>query len=225
MAEVKAAAVVWDGSHLGNLMISSWRYHRGHVVVQLGMEEAICNRFDSSISLIADELKPIFGLPKLGRHRGLWADREVILTRLETQEEDSLDCFIDETVMLDEALEEGVRRAYAFRWILGMPSNWTSSLWLRGNAIYSYREVRTSYDSDDPRGATLPQKCITRWFGEWSGVDRAIRMMLFGRQLAELRLQMDPIIRRLDPGQISWLNQILRRVQQRWYPSEQSCNL
>lgn len=215
----------WDGSDIGFIdpYIRKWKPYKGQTLLFLhGGFKAYANRLDEksgSISLIADELKPLFGLKKLGRHKCLIGDNPAIITKIEGQES----IFTTEKGENNPKLIPYVQKCYVYRWALGLSSNVDSSLWIRSytsgvSIVTSYLEIKYMYpeEKDKKQISRIPDVAVKKWFGnDWSKTVEIVENMFDEKSLAKVRLEVDSIIRRIDRSHVGWAQQILRRIQER----------
>lgn len=208
----------WDGSNIGAVdqHIASYRIISGRVYLYFkDGTVALANRYDNSVALICDELKPLFGLPKIGRHRCTIDNRQAIISHIACEAEHPFN-----TEMATPELITSLQRCYLFRWVLGLTQNSDAALWVRRYKsgvviVTSYRENNVAYHKKSPAGAIIPDVSMKRWFTHWDQVN-ALTSQLFGsRNLSELRFEIDAIIRRVDPKQVSWIACIMQRIQER----------
>lgn len=208
----------WNGSDLGPLeeQIENYEiYEKRTRVLFKDRSSAYANRLDDSIPLIADELKPIFGLTKIGRHRCSVGGRFALMSRIVCNDEGPLTAD-----MVTPDLVSTLQRCYLYRWALGLTNNTDAAMWYRRyksgvTIITSYRELKVGYDKTHSRGAQISCAAMKRWFKDWSVVDGAMKHIFGHRNCAELRFQIDAIVRRIDTRCVSWTGQILRRIQER----------
>lgn len=209
---------IWDGSHLGSidddLLSYEIRDSRVYVKFKQGFE-AIANRFDNSIPIIADELKPLFGLPKIGRHRCLIDNRESIISKVECKDEHPF-----ATQMAKTELVPYIQKCYVYRWILGLTQNTDTSLWIRKyksgiECVTSYRDVSVGYEKKSAQGSCIPKIAVKKWFGSWDQVNKLVQYIFANKKLCTIRFEIETIVRRIDPQQVTWISCMIQRIQER----------
>ena len=220
----------WDGSHLGPLDLSIEKHYefiQDDVIRRIlvlnpaaGGGLVHLNRFDGNIPLIADELKPLFGLPKIGRHRCTVANargvpREALISRIDGEEMP-----FKAELASDARLVACVQRCYLFRWALGLTRNSDSALWMRTyksgvTCVTSYRETKVDYEKTKCQGAVIPDSVMKRWFGDWDKVDQTARQVFGETTAAILKFNIEDIIRRYDTTYVWWAGAIVNRIFQR----------
>ncbi|CAH6418810.1 Hypothetical protein POVN_LOCUS533 [uncultured virus] len=208
----------WDGSNLGAIDEHIENYTIVDSRVRLHFRDgskAHANRFDNSVALIADELKPLFGLPKIGRHRCTITGRNAIISKIECDDESPFGT----SYATPEHLG-ALQRCYLFRWALGLTYNVDASLWMRNyrsgvSIITSYKELKVNYTNDNPLGAKIPKSAMKRWFSDWEQVTHVAEKLFSHRTMIDLRFEIDAIVRRIDKEWVSWTGQIVRRIQER----------
>ncbi len=208
----------WDGSDIGSIdeHIESFDIAYGNIYLRFkDGTRAMANRFDNSVALICDELKPLFGLPKIGRHRCTINARIAIISNVRAETEHPF-----ATSMASTVNRHNLQCCYLFRWVMGLTQNSDSALWVQrwgsgAVTVTSYREINIAYHKRTPGGATITDVAMKRWFGEWDRVN-ALAVQLFGdRNLSELRFEIERTVRRIDPKQVAWISCIVQRIQER----------
>lgn len=207
----------WDGSHVGAIddLISEHQMVGKYLVVFL--KDRTCgfiNRYDTSVPLIADELKPLFGLAKMGRHRCTVTGREAIITRYIEEEGP-----FSPGVLTSPATVLAIRRAYLFRWALGLLHNVDGSLWYRKykSGVIDVTSCRDSKIGYEKTTSIITQAVLKRWFNnDWSLVNETAHHVFGGRQIKAFLSEIGTIIRRVDPNFGWWSNAIIGRLKQRW---------
>lgn len=151
----KMTVLNWDGSNLGDLtknFISITLPEEKDAVcvlcIKIENEYINCNAWEYSgdIPLIIDEIKPLFGLKKIGRHRCEIDGEKLLISKIEVPDEKLLP-----PDKMDYSVKElnSIRRAIIFRSIFGLKSQ-TNVFWYRpGIAVISNNEQRLCFNSEN----------------------------------------------------------------------------
>jgi len=229
----------WDGSDLGEIApcIAKLDYEGtdviGIVIKSLKTIRFRIYKYEDDIPLIADELKPIFGIAKTGRHKASIYNTKVILCKSLTSE----DCTkyksgevnlteVKETLgkeFFKDNLINEIRKSFVFRWILGLKANSekTVVLTFRPTGLITsgiYRETDISLATEEKnREQTRILKYVMKdWFDNtYENVRKTLEEMIDERSTGELRDKIDKVLERFDPKYIWWAGTIARRIQDR----------
>lgn len=229
MLRLKISPFSWDGSHLG-----SFTSDIVHWIVDYGELHYCCLTVDgvSVVSLIkqskdrfpaiVDELKPIFGLRKLGTHTINLAGKLHLLTYCRLVNGQPLDEPKLSNVESTAKYKDQVQDIFAFREILGLNSSFESSIRLRddGQEIYpvSFREASSIVEKEK---TALPGTIISKWFGQTTVSTVTKRITGWSAQIdkvelvAELRKKIEGVINRIDKDFIFYSVYIVSRIQGR----------
>ena len=180
---------------------------------------------------IIDELKPVFGLPKIGTHRCICGHRNYVLCRVNANPvtgeivEDAL----LSNIAYDTKLPNGaplvtsifvaqVQELFVFRELLGVTSSFEKAVAIRvtsrqGGKHYKAYPLSFTESKMDPtqRDRVIPETVIKRWFGTTS-VDKVVSRILgindrdsLTSGLASLRTRIEQTVRRVDAQSI-WVS-------------------
>jgi hypothetical protein len=222
--------LLWDGSDIGDIseyFVSIQEPENGKIgckiVLRIDDKEIMCFawKYRNNIPLLIDELKPLFGIPKIGRHKCIIHDNELLISQCINKDENIYDPTIHHCAF--DKLEEVV----TLRYILGIVTT-GNYFWYRPKCgILLYRDVtidfhkesskmRDSYvkkyfDNDRQRVKLsmirlLKKSCVSEMANSLSPT-HLIRI----QQL--LRIKIEETIRRIDPNYIMLCVSILSRIQ------------
>lgn len=179
----------WDGSDLGEIssFITEYEQHPDKVLyiyisTNMCSVPARCYRDYGILPIILDELKPLFGIPKIGHHRANINGKPVLLSRVSSGGMLSLKQILGEKNSEPWFIEQ-VRKVYVFRWIMGMVSNFDSSIGIivsHNNclSVTSYKDTKIE-PSKMKKTNSIPQTAIKKWFdGSWNNVSLTLSQML-----------------------------------------------
>lgn len=241
----------WDGSdittYVKNCQITSGKYGRYRylkLVHTKTQQTVYCikRRITNTLSLIIDELKPIFGLSKMGTHRAYYKGDLVLLIRVESISVDfvgleSIQEFIRYERTLKESLEQQpdiisawlfrrqVQEIFAFRELLGISRSYESTIRIRTGTNFNYpisfyELSLTPYPSDSTK-QFISDKMLNKWFYDYDvSLDDTIKRMLnintdltnLTEQIMKLRDALDDVIYRIDKSMIAYSSYIIDRI-------------
>lgn len=210
--------VMWDGSYLGDLdkFITSSVNEFDLVRITFrglyyGSEKnlkAQVYKYSDNVPLIIDELKMVFGMAKVGRHVATIEGKHYLLCQ------DGLECQLSEykeLLPIDKELKHSIARCYVFRWIMGLTLNTDSSIRMRinkfGTYAHSYREVGIKYTT-----SKITSIAVKSWFVDECEVEQIVKEFVNNRPHIEIRMNIESIIRRIDPEYVWMISYILDRI-------------
>jgi hypothetical protein len=214
----------WDGSELGDISnyithtyetsTQIYYYIMGSFIITTPTYHIVTlKEYKNNIPLISDELKPLFNLPKVGRHSVTLNDKRYIMSRYYGHEFR----LEPQYIKVFPQLGNSIKLCYTFRWILGLTLSTDSSMIIRQypNALItaiSYKERNLDY-TDLKRGSKLSQKCLRQWFNDSNEeINKTVKLMINDRDLTLLRFDIDRIVRRVDKNMVWWTAFILERL-------------
>ena len=186
-------------------------------------ETCIVRNCKNSLPCVVDEIKPVFGLQKLGTQWCRQGGKTHILIKCVytkegyIKEEITLNMIDVSTVLLRLQVQE----VFAFRELLGVTCSYESSIIVREGKSGPY-----PVSFYEPNMATIDTKVIPfnvldKWF-EGSSIDIVVKRLCrihtidrIGTVLHELRSQIEDVIERVDRRAITFNTCILNRVTQR----------
>lgn len=236
----------WDGTYLGILPEGSVIIEqeiRGNKYWRLDINgfNIICiiRTITSPIPCIIDEIKVLFGIPKLGTHYARYKNNTYILIKARlflndmkqeiVQEEETLkEC--QSKSLNTEKFKEKIIRMYTFRDTVGITKTYDSSIIVRWEKM----ETEEGYIRCEPYPISfyepnvkltedyiLPQTVLNKWFDEQSP-GPVLKAMLKAYTEADLvsvvsrmRFSIARIIKNIDPDYIHLESTIIRRVSSR----------
>ena len=232
----------WDGSYLGQYTKSviDWKLETKrskYCQLNIDGEVTICEikSVKSHIPCVVDEIKPYFGLKKLGTHdlhigKTLYQIIKATLPSLGGLQEDYR---LDEIVKihggaqnLPEELISQVRKIYIFRNILGISQSFDRSIRIRleDNVMIpiSFTENKMEPDINKP----ISKVAIKKWF---DGNDMIIPDILFEMLSIDdvneieytipiIRSEIDKVIKRIDRNLVILNSLLTRNIQKYIYP-------
>jgi hypothetical protein len=199
----------WNGTAVGEIKhrITEMVDEDDRLIVTIDGQRAQLTRDLGSIALIADELKPIFQLEKIGRCAGTFCGVPIMLHRVIADERQL-------PIATDYSVDE-VKRSLIFRWCLGLVQTGEASLLVRYFKsgiirVTSYREIKYDYLQSNRWGSELSPMTLSKWFhGDF---DQSARALLAGYTLQQLRDDIIAVVDRIDPSHRFWIISILSRA-------------
>lgn len=176
--------VPWDGSDLGRYsktIIKSSGEKDLTTISLPGYAEisGTLKKWKSSFPIIADELKPLFGLMKLGTHIITIEGKKYILAKYGGPRDIVVSTLeMSHPLRSVEFIRTQVQEIFGFREILGINTSFDSHILLRdeaGNGVYypiSFCECSTSVGKEKK---CIPETAYKRWFDEKVVLSSAIR--------------------------------------------------
>jgi hypothetical protein len=239
----------WDGSDLGVIqssciigsVVSTRKRRYWHL--DIGGHRVVCSvrMCLTSFPNIIDELKVVFGLPKVGTHRCILGSKNYILSKIDIdpvngdiKEEITLDYIQPDTklangqLVADAMFVAQVQELFVFRELLGVLRVIESTVDVhivpqRNGKRYTIYPVGRNETKMDPtqRELMIPRTIMDRWFCDTSIEDVTGRLVgiqsleTLSPGLASLRTRIENVVRRVDAQSI-WISvYILERVMSR----------
>lgn len=169
--------LVWDGSDLGDITkyyidIKPPKEGTSGSVLKLktkyNVEKCLAWKYSNDIPLIVDELKPIFGLNKIGRHKCSIEGVKMIIARRENKEENIL--------KKEEGNIDQIRECIVFRHLFGIITS-SDSLWYRpGKGVISFKELTIDLNKNTSQ---INKTRVNKWFdGDYDLVTETVIILL-----------------------------------------------
>lgn len=172
---------LWDGSHIGNIEKLLYREFEGKLYFNNG-EIGLISFYKDAIPLIMDEMKPLFGLKKIGRHVCIYKKKRVMLSQYHA----------------DMQPGELTDRIALYRYVFALPRLNKSSLRNIGGESTSIKETKIDYTKkyDYKQHDT-----------NWEGMRE-----IANRLCVLIRFNMEDIIRRIDSEYIWIISFAMTRI-------------
>ena len=203
----------WDGSNLGDItdnVVSYISNDTGNFIILKDGTASRIHMFENSIPLIADELKILFGITKIGRHRAIYKNKDFLLSKIE-----GIECNF---VYVEGVQIEDIQKTFIFRTCLGLTARGEYPLYIRQYksgiiSVTSFLDTNISYEEYKILGSKLSCNMITKWFGSPSKINLLINKMFTINDLFPLRCKIEQIIKRIDNSYCWWTMAIIGRIQ------------
>lgn len=222
----------WDGSYLGQVERKDIEWElktkRGkYFKIKIDGNDITCQFKTSKTALpcIIDELKPLFGLEKLGTHYVKINTTKYILIRTKLfvdmggiEEDYGLNELVKNKEVFDEDFIKKVQKIYIFRNILNVSSTFDRSIRVRfdeNEKMYplSFTEIKMEPDKRKPLSAV----CIRRWFDKDETLYKTILSDMLNitgeTSILSFRNEMDKVFSRVSTDSVAYKNSILRNIQ------------
>jgi len=174
-----------------------------------------------TVPVLIDELKPIFGLQKLGTHWCVHRDKTKILIKIERTPEGHIneELKLNEIEKSSNLLKLQVQEIFTFRELLGITCSYESSIIIRNNGYSPVSFYEPNMLMTDKK--VIPYKVLDKWFKDTS-IDDVVKKLLkihsidrIGVVLHRLRVEFDSIVERTDKRNIGFKTFILNRITER----------
>lgn len=177
--ETKKTELKWDGSHLGTWSLKDIEISKDPDTIWLikatnTRVTAVLNK--NSYPCIVDELKPLFGLVKVGTHMVCLKGKSYLLRPLRTGKEVTVKDV--EHDKLPAHLRAQIQDIYAFRFLVGVKQSFDKHIYIRTNE--KGQKYALSYCEATQEEKAIKSLCktvIDRWFGN-SDLNKVIGRIL-----------------------------------------------
>jgi len=223
----------WDGTCIGNITEYIIDEIDGNTnqIVSLDYKGIIqkvhlkkINREYPYISLIEDELKPYFGIFKIGKHSCYitYNNRESMYIVSKYYENSvKLSDYILKNKITDKSVLYSIKKCFIFKLLCGFCTNYNSKLLVIkiGDVILitTSGNDKLNFGNDSFNGSVIPNTAINNWFKSWKEVYNMIFELFGNDELHTLINGIDNIINRIDRNSILIKSQILSRIESYLY--------
>lgn len=179
---------------------------------------------NESLPCIIDEIKPLFGLPKVGSHWCKLFGKHRVLLRCTDNDiirEDIALNKLDMTVVKkNQILFYQIQELFTFRELLGITQSFNSNVVVRtdGKNVYPLSINESSMVIDDSN--VLPTTVLDLWFEDTSVDKVALRLLKVRsindiKNIHKLRSDIEKVIERVDRRNIIYASYIVTRIIER----------
>jgi hypothetical protein len=224
-----ALNLTWDGSDIGaidNHIYQCQKFEDDHILTLLALSPKGMTKFvhvkilkyKNEVPFIIDECKPLFGLPKTGKHKATLKDVKVTLVKF--QGDISLKKYLKDTNFKPDKMGlyflTEMRKLLAFRCLMCLNNNWENTIEVRtGTGInYPISCRENTFNYDPMSSATRIPKTLTKtWFNDDEFLaDEITTNLIKDKDVSMLRFEIKKIIMKFDKDLISWCNGIFDKI-------------
>jgi hypothetical protein len=220
----------WNGTDVSNIIKDAEiREGRGekrkywNVILGENVETVIVKNSSHTVACLMDELKPVFGLEKIGTHWVKLHGKIYILFRPERDRDGQI---LEELTLddykYDKAIVREVQKIFLFREILGVTQNMEKNVILRIRGLYI--QPLSFYESNlkpSQAGKVLSNIILDKWFKDVD-LDQAVADFFHITSIEEingillpLRQHLEEVVDRTDPSSIMYVDEICSRIRSR----------
>lgn len=221
----------WDGSDISDFIkdpktvIEEGGYKKNvYWKIKHGNNEEICLKRNSSSNMacLIDEMKPVFGLEKIGTHWFKFKAKTVIIFKIVMENGSILEEITLDQISHKKELATEVRRIFLFREMLGTSSNFEKNIILRKKGYY-IKPVSFYEPNMNPshHGKVIPDTILEKWFKD-TDLDEATKIFFnidklenINKILLDLKKKLLDIFNRIDMNAITNLDEIISRIRSR----------
>ena len=223
----------WDGSDITEFInnsdtyITEAEYNKNvYWVISNGDNIDICSvktSSNESYPCLIDEMKPAFGLEKIGTHWFKFGGKYMILIKLKIAD----GCVIEELTLkqfpYSKRLEPEVQKIFVFRELLGIMSKACEGNIILRNKKHFVKPISAYNPNLTPSKGSqaLPNTVLEKWFSDIS-IGEVILIMLKEKKTSDLnavllkvRKKLEKIVERVNRNGIIYIDEILSRLRTR----------
>lgn len=217
----------WDGAHVGEIdkYVISYKkveyddtiYLWSKTSKKLELIQVRIFKYKDDVSLIADDIKKIFGIPQVGKHRALYKNNECIIVRFIGDESYEKYFYRYRREHLSPGFIKEMQRLFLFRYLICLNCNFENCVEIRtGNGSHypvSFKENTFSLFPDDP-ASRIPKNIVKEWFdNDDEKVLEIGKEMLDGIDIMMLKFKIaDAMMKYTNGKHIGWVNAIYDRL-------------
>ena len=226
----------WDGTNVTDIISQSdiygATYNKKHYWVirytdpntnMISEETCMMRTCKNSLSCLIDELKPTFGLQKIGTNWCVYKGKIKILYKNLCTPENYIkeESTLDKYDIKDHLFRMQVQEIYTFRELLGITRSYDSSIIVRKSrdGVYPVSYYEPNMMMEDKK--VIPFSVLEKWFGDLS-IDDVVKRLLSIHTIDKMavtvfyiRSSIQKIIERVDRRLITYQSCIMNRVIQR----------
>ena len=191
------------------------------------------NLEDKYRSIIADELKVLFGIIKIGTHKCTINGNKYIIYKYHESATKLPDYEKNLNEIIGETLLYNIRKCFVFKIILGFCLNLEKTILIipideQVTLATTIKDFKTDYRNIETyNGSTISKKIISKWFdGDWKIIFKIVQSTFYSHEYKvkeenidedeinynKLFDKIDEIIKRIDPTETFWAVEIIDRI-------------
>ena len=225
----------WDGTNVTDIISESDIYQakyngKTYWIIKyidnddkLWKETCMVRSCKNSVPCLVDELKSVFGLPKVGTHWFKHEGKMKMLIKCAKTEEG----YVKEEITLNKIdvytrlMVLQIQEIFTFRELLGITCSYESSVVIRETrkSVYPISFYEPNMTTEDVK--VIPFTVLNKWF-EGTSMDNIIKRLLkiytidrIGEVLHNIRTKIEKVIERVDRRAISYKTCIMNRITER----------
>ncbi len=219
--------LAWDGSHLGDIDIYVTNDKKVEMegTVNLLIKTNSCLnkiiqvkifKYKDDVPLIADELKRIFGVSPIGKHRVRYFGDECIINKYvnDIPIEEFMKYVVDKSTLTPLFINE-MRNIFAFRYLVCLNCNYENKINIRTDSVpypISYQETTFSLFADKS-SCRIPKTIIKEWFDNDDMIFYdTVNLIMKDKDPMLIKFEVESIIRKYNDKYIGWVNSIYDRI-------------
>jgi len=236
--------ILWDGSNLGDLDLLDikWNIKKENRTVWIFKwkeQNIACEvvNIQNNIPCVLDEMKYIFGIPKIGTHTVTHGKKIYLLKRIRSENRSVASIILDKSINnyiidMNNMISNQIREILVFRQVCGINPTHESKIVIREgyDQIYplSWEEKGITMNRED---SVLSSTLFSKWFDDTTFY-KTLHTLLkitenensedneyYSLRLMEIRIDIENIINRLDSNLIWFVDYIIYRAQHYLYNS------
>lgn len=218
--------MLWDGTYIGEIELDELDEIDSLKLINFNGQMIYIKPYNNEEKyklIIADELKHIFGIMKIGTHSCSIKNKKYILYRY--HESSNLAKYIKNKNDIDDTLRYNIQICFMFRIIMGFCKNFESNILILPinesiilpTTIYS----KVNYGNTGHMGSTLPRTIINKWFdGNWRNVYKLVQSLFKKindeskqeKFMLKLCDKIESIIEKIDRNEKFWAVEITEKI-------------
>lgn len=226
----------WDGSDVTEIISQSDIYgakynKKNYWVIRhtdpnsniTSEETCMIRNSKNSLPCLIDELKPVFGLQKIGTNWCVHKGKFKILYKIVKTPENYIkeESTLDKYEVTDNLFKMQIQEIYTFRELLGITCSYDSSIIVRTSryGVYPVSYYEPNMQMEDTK--VIPYLVLEKWFGDLS-IDDVVKRLLSINNIDKMavtvfniRSSIEKVIEHVDRRLISYQSCIMNRVIQR----------
>lgn len=162
--------------------------------------------YKNDFPLLADELKSVFGIVKIGRHSCIYKKKKYIMNRYFEK--------INDEILNLKKEKKSIKKCFVFRYIMGFYNNNLKCLCLTKygvcNFVSSFEEDHVKFD----KKIDIPNVLVNNWFGGHEKFLKFKHKMFKNYDLIILRIEIENIISKINSQHLTLSLNIIKKIEE-----------